>query len=92
MKVKSNAGLEGIFSMEGIKLPPTDSSSERILFVSQIILKDYFKLLIKTAFFCGSFGNLDQCGSNLLTPNKACPSSYFSAGSTSPFWLSPVIS
>jgi hypothetical protein len=36
MKVKSNAGLEGIFSMEGIKLPPTDSSSERILFVSQI--------------------------------------------------------
>ena len=30
------------------------------------LLKDYFKLLIKTAFFFGSFGNLDQHGSNLL--------------------------
>jgi hypothetical protein len=46
-------------------LQPLLSQNGSCLFLR--ILKDYFKLSIKTAFFCGSFRNLDQRGSNLLT-------------------------
>jgi hypothetical protein len=47
-------------------LQPLLSQNGSCLFLR--ILKDYFKLpILKQPFFCGSFWNLDQRGSNLLT-------------------------